>query len=98
MKKILILVFVIGLTFGSIFLAKSIQESDVSRQKALLQTAIENALSTCYALEGFYPAKVDYLIDHYGIQADSNRYFIYYQTFGANIRPEVTVYRKGSSK
>ncbi len=90
--------FVIGLTFGSIFMAKSIQESDASRQKKLLQNAIESALSTCYAIEGFYPAKVDYLIEHYGIQADSAHYFIYYQTFGANIRPEVTVYRKGSSK
>ena len=98
MKKVLILVFMISLTFGSIFMAKSIQESDASRQKKLLETALDNALSTCYALEGFYPAKVDYLIEHYGIQADSAHYFIYYQTFGANIRPVVTVYRKGMSK
>jgi hypothetical protein len=87
------------LIFGAVIVALVVLTQQIARDSAdqrrqQVESAIQRALSLCYAQEGFYPAKLDYLIDHYGIIVDPNTYFVYYKTFGANIRPDVTVYER----
>lgn len=56
-----------------------------------LQRAIRRASVQCYAIEGRYPASVDYLVDNYGIQIDESKYAVFYEGFASNLMPDITV-------
>lgn len=61
-----------------------------------IKEAIERACVQCYAIEGSYPPNLDYLMNHYGIILNNDRYFYYYEIFASNVMPTVEVYEKGS--
>lgn len=90
--KILRWILVPVLVLGLFFFSSMIQTKTQEERRIQVENAIQRALNLCYAQEGFYPAKLDYLIDHYGVQIDPESYYVYYKTIGANIRPDVTVY------
>ena len=50
----------------------------------------------CYALESSYPEEIRYLEQNYGVVIDSEKYNVFYQSLGSNMKPEVQVYRKGA--
>lgn len=75
--------------------ANFLKESNAEQRRVRTQEAIQRALNLCYAQEGFYPARLDYLIEHYGIIVSFDAYFVYYKTIGSNIRPDVSVFFKG---
>lgn len=56
-----------------------------------LGNAIQRASVQCYAIEGRYPASVDYLVENYGLQIDEKKYVVFYDGFASNIMPEITV-------
>ena len=56
-----------------------------------LGNAIQRASVQCYAIEGRYPASIDYLVEHYGLQIDNNKYVVFYDGFASNIMPDITV-------
>lgn len=59
-----------------------------------LETALRRAAVACYAAEGMYPPTLDYLVEHYGIQINENRYRVFYEVFAENLMPEITVLDK----
>lgn len=59
-----------------------------------LDSSIRKAVLTCYATEGVYPPTVDYLKQNYGIQIDEERFAVFYEVFGDNIMPEITIVEK----
>ncbi len=61
-----------------------------------LQQNIERAAKNCYATEGFYPASVSYLKEHYGVKIDEDKYAVLYELLGSNIMPYVKVVKVGS--
>ena len=61
-----------------------------------LEEAIHRAAVSCYAAEGFYPPNIEYLVDHYGIQIDHDRYVVNYTVFAENLMPDITVLEKYS--
>jgi len=79
---------VLGLSMGQ---ARS---SGRESQLAVVQQAIERAAVQCYALEGAYPPNVRYLEDRYGIVIDHSRYFVHYETYGANLPPDIIVFEE----
>ncbi len=62
-----------------------------SQQKEALHNAIDNAVVSCYAVEGCYPESVEYLEEHYGLTFDHDKFHVEYSSFGANVRPAVNV-------
>ena len=52
------------------------------------------AAINCYAIEGFYPADIDYLKDNYGLIID-DRYNVFYEVQASNIMPNISVNRRG---
>jgi len=66
---------------------------NTEQQLVVQKKAIERAAVLCYALEGFYPPRMEYLEEKYGLIVDRDRFFVVYRTFGSNIRPEISVYR-----
>lgn len=58
---------------------------------ALTQQGLRAAAVECYALEGVYPSDVSYLVEHYGVGLDEERFIIHYVYIAANLMPEITV-------
>ena len=56
-----------------------------------LENSVRKAVMTCYSTEGVYPPSVEYIEDHYGIQIDHDEYAVFYEIFGDNIMPQITV-------
>ena len=56
-----------------------------------LEESIRRAAVTCYAVEGIYPPNLAYLQEHYGIQVNEDRYYVFYEVFGSNMMPDITV-------
>ncbi|MBW7572937.1 hypothetical protein [Caproiciproducens faecalis] len=76
--------------FTSAVRANSAEKLRVTR------AAVQKAIISCYAVEGFYPPDIQYLEDHYGIEIDHSKYVVQYETAGSNIMPSVQVLEKGA--
>ena len=61
-----------------------------------LERAVRRAAVQCYAIEGFYPVELDYLVDNYGVIVDETKFTIYYQADTPNYVPVIIVKRFGS--
>ena len=66
--------------------------SAAAREEALRlrETVLQDAVQ-CYALEGFYPASLDYLEAYYGVSIDDRLYFVDYRYVASNLMPDITV-------
>lgn len=98
MKRVLFGLIAIILLVLSIPVAKLIQDKNTEYQMEQVESAIQRSLNLCYAQEGFYPAKLDYLIENYGLIVDDRLYYVSYKSFASNIRPDITIFSKGHSQ
>lgn len=96
MKRILLLTFTVLLLVLSVPIANLIKDRNTEYQIEQVESAIQRSLNLCYAQEGFYPAQLEYLIENYGLIVDDRLYFVSYKSFASNIRPDITVFRKGN--
>lgn len=97
-KSVLVAValfIVIFIYFASAF-SKTLNSLE-SGQTDTLKKAIDNAVASCYALEGAYPSDLAYLEEHYGLIIDYEKYDVDYDMFASNIKPNVTVYLRGGN-
>lgn len=74
------------LIFGASGLGRRAKDEDLH----LAEQSIRRAAIQCYALEGFYPAKLAYLQQRYGVQVDRGM-TVHYVFIGANLMPDITV-------
>lgn len=91
-KSIMLLLIVLLLT--AVWFLAAAGNVDAGQQEAgrqQLEDALRRAAVACYAAEGVYPPTVDYLTQHYGIQIDRERYYVFYEVFAENLMPEITV-------
>lgn len=97
MKKIRrksIMLLLIVLIFVVVWFLAAAGNVDAGQQEAgrqQLEDALRRAAVACYAAEGIYPPTVDYLQEHYGIQIDRQRYYVFYEVFAENVMPQITV-------
>lgn len=64
-------------------------------QTEMVEKAVHNAVLTCYAVEGAYPADIDHLVENYGLAYDENRFLVTYDAFASNIFPSIRVHVRG---
>lgn len=57
-----------------------------------VQEIVEKYAIQCYASEGSYPPDLDYLVDHYGLILDEDRYIYEYDIFASNVMPEIIIH------
>ena len=88
---LILLVIIIAAICGSLGNVKG----DVSAEdRQRLEDSVRRAAVASYAAEGFYPPDLEYIIDHYGIVLDEDRYTVVYEVFAQNIMPDITVLDK----
>lgn len=85
---IFVFLAVVLLFFQSI---SSISSGTRKRQKESLENAITRSVTYCYAVEGAYPASLDYLKDNYGLIYDESLFSVDYKAAGANVLPDFTI-------
>ena len=98
MKRMLLSLLTVLLLVSSIPIAEMINQRNIEYQMEQVEMAIQRSLNLCYAQEGFYPASLTYLVDHYGLMVDERLYYVSYKAFASNIRPDISVFRKGTLK
>lgn len=72
----------------------SVSKNSTQRQKKLLNDALMNDITFCYATEGRYPESIEYLKKNYALTYDEDKFYVDYRTYGSNIRPEVMIIEK----
>ena len=75
--------------------AGSVASLSAVERRSAAEQAVRRAAVQCYAVEGRYPASVEYLKENYGLAVDDSRYVIHYQRLGANLLPEIAVFPIG---
>ena len=74
--------------------AGGVSERQQAESLKQMEDTIYKAVLNCYAIEGSYPATIDYVEQHYGLQIDHDRYDVFYEIFAENVMPEITVIEK----
>ena len=85
-----VVILAVVIAFFGAAVGKASAKADAS-SAATLAKAIRKAAVQCYAIEGFYPPGVDYLVDHYGIIIDYSKFNIEYRCFSGNNVPSIKV-------
>ena len=80
---------------GAAWAAGYADEQLRKQECAMLQEQVRRAAVDCYASEGRYPQTIDYLVKHYGLVFDGERYSILYDAFASNIMPDIAVSIRG---
>lgn len=75
-----------------LFAAAAAGRGAEGEQLQIVDRAVWRAVMQCYAVEGAYPSDLQYLVDHYGLSVDPERYTVHYFAQGANLRPDVRVF------
>ena len=77
--------------------AVSITDSNNSRKSEnlnIVESGVRRAAAECYAVEGFYPDNLQYLIDNYNLHIDENECIVHYSPVSSNIMPDIRVISK----
>lgn len=98
MKKILISLFSVFLIIAvSFFITKGTDKLYNKSDKDGLQItkdAINEAIATCYAIDGMYPATFEELKDKSNIVINEDKYAVIYSIFASNLKPEIEIIEK----
>lgn len=89
-KKVILLALVLAIVFVCL---RIIGQNNENEQQYNVEQAITKAAITCYAIEGSYPP-LEYLVEHYGIILDEQKYIYHYEMIGSNILPIIKIFRK----
>jgi len=93
-KAVLFTALALLIVTGFLVALRNLESGHKKEGKEQLEAAIRRSAVACYAAEGIYPPDIDYLVEHYGIQIDSEKYIVMYEVFAENLMPEITVLEK----
>jgi hypothetical protein len=93
-KKTRYLIFALAvlLLAGLCFAVFGRSGRDISEEGAeAIRDAVIRSARQCYVVEGVYPPNLDYLKDNYGLNVNTNDYYVNYDAFSSNLPPDVIV-------
>ena len=65
-----------------------------SENLRIIENGVRKAAAECYAVEGFYPDNIGYLIENYDLHIDKNSCIVHYSPVSSNIMPDIKVIAK----
>ena len=90
-KAAVFIVIIIAIVFLVYWGIENLGQTNDSKQIEIAHDAIVKASVQCYALESQFPTSLDYLVEHYGVTLDREKYVYHYRAIGANMMPEIKV-------
>ena len=95
-RRLVLTLAVFAVLFVGVYmLVNKVSSASGSAETELVRDAVRSAVLTCYAVEGAYPASIDYLKDHYGLAYNEDAYMVMYDSFATNIMPTIRVVELG---
>ena len=70
------------------------EENRRSENLRIIENGVRKAAAECYAVEGFYPDNIGYLIENYDLHIDKNSCIVHYSPVSSNIMPDIRVISK----
>ena len=77
-----------------IFAVSSVSRFYRKQNLMIIKQSAQRAAVECYSVEGIYPPNIEYLVDNYSFTYNSEKYFIFYDSFASNVMPNVEVYER----
>lgn len=72
--------------------AARVSAEDMQEESAVaLRAAIQRSALQCYVVEGAYPSSLAYLEENYGLQINTEDFYVIYDAFASNLPPYVQV-------
>lgn len=71
---------------------RTADESSRAEGRRLLEEAILRVAVHSYAVEGYFPESIAYIVENYGIHIDLTRFVVHYDVFAANLLPNIQVF------
>lgn len=82
----------IVVAIAAVCMAFGAAQSSARTQGAVaLRDAVLQSAKQCCAIEGSYPASLDYLEQNYGLTINRSDYVVAYEYFAGNVMPSVVV-------
>ena len=95
-RRLMMTLVVFAVLFVGVYLlVNRVGSASGNAETELVRDAVRSAVLTCYAVEGAYPANLDYLKDHYGLAYNEKAYMVMYDAFATNIMPTIRVVELG---
>ena len=69
----------------------NIDVASYEQQRESLINALNKSIAHNYAITGYYPPSLEYILDKYQIVYNDNLFYVDYKPIGANIPPSLTV-------
>lgn len=96
MRYLAMPVLMMAAVFILLISAGNVNERQQAESLKQMEDTIHKAVLNCYAIEGSYPATIEYVEEYYGLQIDHENYDVFYEVFAQNLMPEVTVLEKNT--
>jgi len=77
-----------------VLLGKRSGEEMRAEGAAAIEAALRRSAVQCYVVEGVYPPDFEYLQENYGLQVNTDDYYVVYEAFASNIPPTIHVLEK----
>lgn len=91
----LVLFFALLLLAALVLLCFGQSGRDVSEEgAAAIRETVRRSALQCYVVEGVYPPDLQYLEDNYGLQINTEDYYVVYDSFASNLPPTIRVIGK----
>ena len=91
LAPLLLPILITGIVLYFLTGISNLNQGQAAEDKEQLEKVITRAAVACYAAEGIYPPDLQYLIDHYGIQINTDLYTVIYEAIASNLMPDITV-------
>jgi len=91
LRTLLLPIIVAGIALYFLAALSNLSSGKALDDKHQLEEALIRASVSCYAIEGTYPPDLEYLIEHYGIQINPERFTVKYESIASNLMPDITV-------
>ena len=88
------LLAVVLLAAGIALLSRASRRDLLEESAGAIEQTIRKSALQCYAIEGVYPPDLAYLQDHYGLQVNTDNYYVVYEAFASNVPPTINVIEK----
>ena len=91
-RRLLVTLAVFAALFAGVYLlVNKVSNASGDAETELVRDAVRSAVLTCYAVEGAYPANIDYLKEYYGLAYNEDAYLVIYNAFASNVMPSIQV-------
>lgn len=89
---VLVLAICICVCIYAVYYIRSVSSSGFDEDAAAaIKDAVARSARQCYVVEGVYPPDLEYLTDNYGLQINTEDFYITYNAFASNLPPNVKV-------